>query len=106
MSGYRKFYYVYIITNKYRTVYYVGVTNSISRRINEHEKELVKGFSTRYRCKFLIFYEKFRDINQAIRREKEIKKWSRLKKSELILKQNPEMRSLNRTIHFTGEDYL
>lgn len=106
MRDYKRYYFVYIITNKYKTVYYVGVTNSLSRRLDEHEKELVKGFSTRYRLKFLIHYEKFDDVNVAIRREKEIKKWSRTKKLNLIKRNNPNMTFLNQTVYQIAEKYL
>ena len=73
-------YYVYMMTNKHKNVLYVGVTNNLKRRIYEHENGLDHGFSKKYNCHFLIYYEEFRTINHAIEREKEIKGWRREKK--------------------------
>jgi len=104
--SYKKYYFVYIITNRYKTVFYVGVTNNLKRRLDEHYRELVKGFSTRYRLKFLIHYEKFTDINIAIRREKEIKKWGKRKKKALIDKNNPVWKFLNEGVMRINDEYL
>lgn len=73
---------------------YVGVTNDLVRRVEEHKKEIVKGFTARYKCKKLVYYEYFTDINQAIKREKEIKKWRREKKIQLIESINKEWKDL------------
>ena len=70
-------YYVYILTNKIKTVLYIGVTNDLQRRIYEHENSLISGFSKKYNCNYLIYYEHFQEIKEAIEREKEIKKWRR-----------------------------
>ncbi len=88
-------YFVYIVTNFNRTVLYVGVTSSLTKRITEHFYGLVEGFTKKYNCRFLIYYEHFPDINMAISREKQIKKWNRKKKEALIEKTNPEWKSLN-----------
>ena len=88
-------YFVYIVTNFNRTVVYIGVTNSLIRRITEHNEGLIDGFTKKYNCKFLIYYEHYTDINMAISREKEVKKWNRKKKNELIEKFNPEWKFLN-----------
>ncbi len=77
-------YYVYIMTNFRKTVLYIGVTNDISRRIVEHSIGLIKGFTKRYKCYYLIYYEYFTDINIAIYREKEIKKLRREKSFHTI----------------------
>jgi putative endonuclease len=91
-------FFVYIITNHNKTVLYIGVTNNLSRRINEHFQGLVEGFSKKYNCRFLVFYELFDDINFAISREKQIKKWNRSKKENLIQKLNPDWNFLNDSI--------
>ena len=89
---------LYIVTNKYKTVVYVGVTNDIERRIYEHEKGINVGFTKRYNCHYLVYYEHFTDINHAIDREREIKKWRREKKNKLISSKNPRWKFLNNDI--------
>ncbi len=79
-----KAYYVYILTNKYNTALYVGVTNNIIRRVYEHKNKLVKGFTERYNLDKLIYYEVTDSIESAILREKQIKNYSRAKKEILI----------------------
>ena len=91
----RREYYVYILTNWKKNVLYVGVTNDISRRLNEHILGTIPGFTQKYNCKDLIYYEQFDYINNAIGREKEIKGWRRDKKNQLINNYNPEWKSLN-----------
>jgi putative endonuclease len=88
-------YYVYILTNKARTVLYTGVTNSLSRRIWQHKNKIVPGFASRYGLNYLIYFEEFRDINDAIGREKQIKGWSRAKKVALIGQGNPQWSDLS-----------
>ena len=88
-------YYLYIITNYTRTVVYTGVTNDLQRRLLDHIAERNNGFSCKYKCKYLIYYEQFHYIKDAIAREKQIKKWRREKKDNLINKFNPERKSLN-----------
>ncbi len=74
---------------------YIGVTNDLLRRIYEHENGFNKGFAYKYNCQYLIYYEHILSIQEAIDREKEIKKWRREKKEKLIAKLNPEWRFLN-----------
>jgi len=81
-------YYVYILTNKARTVLYTGVTNCLSRRIWQHQNKIIPGFTSRYNLNRLIYFEEFPDINDAIGREKRIKGWSRAKKIALIAQKN------------------
>ena len=88
-------YYIYIMTNLRKSVLYIGVTNDLSRRVLEHKSGLNKGFTARYKCHYLIYYEYFTDINMAIKREKEIKKWRREKKEKLINGFNPEWEFLD-----------
>lgn len=81
---------VYIMTNKLRTVIYVGVTADLPARIREHEHHVYKNsFTARYHCVYCIWYEHYPTIMQAIAREKEIKKWRREKKNQLIQTVNP-----------------
>jgi putative endonuclease len=88
-------YCVYIITNKHKNVLYTGVTNDLQRRIYEHENELIAGFTKKYNCHYLLYYEHFENIEQAIDREKQIKKYRREKKENLINSINPEWKFLN-----------
>ena len=73
---------------------YIGVTNDIERRIWEHKYGNIKGFTCRYKCSHLMYYEEFADVNQAIAREKQLKGWKRDKKIELIVSLNPERQDL------------
>lgn len=91
-------YHVYIITNKNKTVFYIGVTNHLSRRLFEHSENIrinSKTFASRYNCEFLLYFEKFTWIQEAIAREKEIKGWRRSKKEKLIETINEKMNFLN-----------
>lgn len=88
-------YFVYIVTNVNKTVLYTGVTNDLERRVYEHEIGAIKGFSQKYNCKYLIYYEYFMYIDEAIAREKQIKKWRRDKKEYLINTKNKEWKFLN-----------
>lgn len=89
-------FYVYILTNKNRTVLYTGVTNNLKRRLYEHENKLnSKSFTAKYNAHFLIYYEKFGWIQLAIEREKEIKNLSREKKLDLIKINNPSLEFWN-----------
>ena len=82
--------FVYIMTNKNRTTLYIGVTNDLCRRIYEHKNHLIKNsFSDKYNLEYCIYYEEFPFIDLAIKREKELKKWNRQKKDDLINKKNP-----------------
>jgi putative endonuclease len=88
-------YYVYISTNFTKKVLYTGVTNNISRRLYEHKYIEKNSFCYKYRCFYLIYYDRFQDINQAIEEEKRIKGWKRCKKIELIKNMNPSFEFLN-----------
>ncbi|MFH0702883.1 MAG: GIY-YIG nuclease family protein [bacterium] len=85
-----KQYYVYFMTNYEETTLYIGVTNSLERRIYEHKNKLMKGFTQRYNLTKLIYYEIFEDIEFAIQREKQLKKWLRQRKISLISKFNKD----------------
>lgn len=76
--------YIYILTNKHKNVLYIGVTSDLVKRIYEHKNKLVKGFTQKYNVDRLVYYEVSQSIVSAIEREKQIKKWSRAKKINLI----------------------
>ena len=83
--------YVYIMTNKNKSTLYIGVTNDLCRRIYEHKNHIIKdSFTDKYNLENCIYYEEFPYFDLAIRREKELKKWNRQKKEDLINKKNPE----------------
>lgn len=89
-------FYVYILTNKSRTVLHTGVTNNLHKRLHQHKtKPNPNSFTAKYNIEFLVYYEKFEWIQQAIEREKEIKNLTRIKKLELIRIKNPNMDFLN-----------
>lgn len=81
-------YYVYIVTNRSRTLY-VGVTNNLKRRVWQHKQGDIKGFTSRYHIDQLVHYELFGDVRAAIAREKQVKHWRREKKIQLIISENP-----------------
>lgn len=89
-------FYVYILTNKNRTVLYTGVTNNLKLRLYQHENKLKPtSFTARYNVFYLVYYERFSWIQMAIQREKEIKNLSREKKLYLIREFNPNLEFLN-----------
>jgi putative endonuclease len=94
-------FYINITTNPVKTVLYVGVTNDLTRRLSEHfeNKGNKRTFAGKYYCYNLVYYEHFTHIDQAIAREKEIKKWRREKKELLIASVNAEWRFLNEEVN-------
>jgi len=88
-------YFVYILASKKNGVLYIGVTNDIERRIKEHKNKIVKGFTSRYNVDQLVYLEKYNEINEAIKREKRLKKWNRQWKIDLIEKDNPEWNDIS-----------
>ncbi|UCG57385.1 MAG: GIY-YIG nuclease family protein [Phycisphaerales bacterium] len=92
--GERKTYYVYIMTNKSGTLY-VGMTDNITRRLWQHRRALVEGFTKKYNITRLIHHESFTDVYSAIAREKMIKGWVRRKKLDLIESVNPQWHDLS-----------
>jgi len=89
-----KSFFVYIMTNKNNSVLYTGVTNNLVRRVYEHKEKIIEGFTKKYNCSKLVWYETFKDSYNAIAKEKQIKAGSRRKKLELINKMNPEWKDL------------
>ena len=89
-----KTYYVYIMANKSRTLY-ISVTNNLERRVLQHRRKLVPGFTGRYNINRLVYYERFGDARAAISREKQIKGWLRTKKIVLIESANRDWKELS-----------
>jgi len=89
-----KTYFVYIMSNRSKTLY-TGVTNSLIRRVREHKLGIGSVFSARYRLDRLVYFERFEDVHNAIEREKRIKGWLRAKKIALIVSVNPAWRDLS-----------
>ena len=90
-----KEYYVYIMSNKTNSTLYIGVTNDIIRRAEEHKNGVVDGFSNKYNTHKLVYYEQTNDVDSAIAREKQLKGWIRAKKEKLINAKNPEWKDLS-----------
>jgi len=82
------------MTNKHHTVLYTGVTGNITARGWQHKQRLVEGFTKRYNCTKMVYFEEFDDVHEAIAREKQIKGWTRKKKEELIDSVNPKWRDV------------
>jgi putative endonuclease len=93
-------FYTYILTNSTKKVLYTGVTNDLERRLCEHYfgKDNELSFTNKYKCYYLVWYERHQYINHAIEREKEIKGWLRAKKTKLIEEENPNWMFLNKEI--------
>ena len=87
-------YYVYILTNKVNTVFYIGFTNNLLRRLVEHKMKIADGFTKKFNVDKLIYYESYTDVYLAINREKKLKRWKKEWKLRIIKKENPEMRDL------------
>ncbi len=91
-------YYIYILTNKHRSTFYIGVTKNLKERLKQHREntgDKMKAFTSRYNVQFLVYYQRFTWIQEAIAREKELKGWIRAKKIELIRDFNPTFEFLN-----------
>ena len=98
-------FYVYILTNPDKTTLYIGMTNSLKRRLFDHYKQPENSttFTSRYSCYILVYYEVYQYVDKAIAREKQLKKWSRLKKESLINQKNPNWNSLNSNFLYVEE---
>ena len=92
-------YHVYFLTNEKNTVLYIGVTNNLKRRLHEHKSEIADGFTKKYHLHKLVYAETFGDIEDAIAREKQLKRWIREKKNWLVETKNPNWLDL-------GENYF
>ena len=89
-----KEYYVYIMTNKSKTLY-IGVTSNLMRRVREHKEKLIEGFTSKYNIHILVYYESTSNVHAALDREKQLKGWLRAKKIALIESLNPEWKDLS-----------
>ena len=89
-------YYVYILSNYTNSTLYIGVTNDLKRRLYEHQNKLIEGFSSKYNTNKLVYFEEVSDVKAAIQREKNLKKWKREWKEELIKKSNPNFKDLSK----------
>ncbi len=89
-----KQYYVYMLASKRNGTLYIGVTNNLVRRVYEHKQGLIEGFVKKYNVNQLVFYEETNDVESAINREKQMKKWKRQWKIDLIQKNNPKWEDL------------
>lgn len=96
-------YYVYILASQRNGTLYVGVTNNLLRRVQEHREGLVEGFTKRYGVKTLVYFEAHQEINEAILREKRIKRWRRKWKLELIETENPQWLDLWQELTSTAQ---
>ena len=93
MSG-TGLYFVYILASRKNGTLYIGATNNILRRVDQHRRNRVKGFTEKYNVHLLVYYEQYRDIRDAINREKRMKTWKRQWKINLIEKDNPDWEDL------------
>ena len=93
---------VYIIANKRNGTIYLGVTSALWNRIASHKSKSLPGFSSKYGIALLVWYEHHQAMDTAIRREKQLKKWNRNWKLDLIEKMNPQWRDLHNEIDYVG----
>lgn len=93
-----KKFYVYIMTKGRNSTFYVGITSNLQKRVWEHKNEVIKGFTQKYQIKHLVYYETYDDPENAIKREKRLKKWNRTWKMRVIEEMNPEWKDLYETI--------
>jgi putative endonuclease len=87
-------YYVYFLSNRHRTVFYIGMTNGLRRRLSEHRSDAEGAFTGQYNATELIYYERFGSARAAVEREKQLKRWGRDKKEALIRAKNPRLDAL------------
>jgi putative endonuclease len=87
-------YYVYILASKRNGTLYIGVTNDLLKRVYDHKNNLIEGFTKKYSVHDLVYYEQHNEVGKAITREKQIKRWKRNWKIELIEKTNPNWKDL------------
>ncbi len=92
-----KTYYVYILASKRNGTLYIGVTNDLLRRVYEHKNNLIEGFTSKYQVRQLVYYETTSELTAALRREKQLEKWKRAWRIELIEKNNPQWIDLYET---------
>lgn len=91
-----KTYFVYILASKRNGTLYIGVTNDLERRMYEHKNHLIKGFTEKYNVSILVYFEQTGEIEEGLKREKQLKKWNRKWKLDLIESVNPEWKDLSK----------
>ncbi len=94
ISMHGDYFYVYIMTNRSKTLY-IGFTGDLQKRVWQHKNHVHEGFTDRYNCDRLVYYERFTTPQAGINREKQLKGWKRIRKLALIVTQNPEWRDLS-----------
>jgi putative endonuclease len=87
-------FYVYLLSNVHHTVFYTGCTNDLRRRVYEHKHQVYKGFTKKYNCHKLLYYEEFADVPSALHREQQLKRYKKEWKENLINSINPEWKDL------------
>ena len=87
-------YYVYILASKRNGTLYIGITNDLVRRVYEHKHDLINGFTQKYSVHMLVYFKQYKNVESAIRREKQLKFWHRKWKLRLIEETNPEWQDL------------
>ena len=95
-------YFIYILASQRNGTLYIGVTNDLSRRIAEHKHDVIEGFTKKYQVHSLVYFEVFNDTENAIKREKQLKRWKRLWKLKLIDQVNPEWKGLYYDLSSSG----
>ena len=95
--------YIYFMANQHNNVLYLGVTNNLRRRVAEHKAKINKGFTYKYNCDKLVYFEKIESIEDAIDREKQLKNWKREWKNKLINEMNPTLKDLSEEIGVDDE---
>ncbi len=88
-----KWYFVYIMTNRSKTLY-IGITGAFRKRVFQHKTGAFEGFTSRYKLDRLVYWEKFKSVHYAVAREKQLKRWMRIKKIQLIVSMNPTWKDL------------
>ena len=88
-----KWYFVYIMSNRSKTLY-IGITGTFRRRVLQHKSGTFEGFTSRYKLDRLVYWEKFKSVHYAIAREKQLKGWTRIKKIQLIVSMNPTWKDM------------
>jgi putative endonuclease len=87
-------YFVYIMSNRSKTLY-VGITNSLDRRVPQHKCGEFEGFTSKYKLDRLVYFEEYSSVHSAIAREKQLKGWLRIRKIALVVSENPEWKDLS-----------
>ena len=93
-----KSYFVYILASQRNGTLYIGVTNDLVKRVYQHKNDLANGFTKKYNIHSLVYFKQYNDIESAIIREKQLKKWNRRWKLELIERENPQWKDLYKSI--------